>query len=184
MCPVLQDCPGPARRVRRPSQRGRSALHARVRQSRRYVDPIEKKPFFHFLPGTQSYSIATVGCNFRCLHCQNYEISQQPKQKEPPVRESGGDAPEILCLSLRDAEARIPGEPVTPEQIVAAAQQSGCGSIAYTYTEPTIFFELAYDTARLAASEDLGNVFVTNSYITEVRRTSTSRASTTPRTSG
>ncbi|MFI5399018.1 MAG: AmmeMemoRadiSam system radical SAM enzyme [Candidatus Binatia bacterium] len=133
----------------------------------RHVDPIEKKPFFHFLPGTRSYSIATVGCNFRCLHCQNYEISQQPKQKAPRVRESGGDEPEVLCLSLRDAEARMPGESITPEQIVAAAQRSGCRSIAYTYTEATIFFELAYDTARLAASEDLGNVFVTNGYITE-----------------
>ena len=133
----------------------------------RHVDPIEKKPLFHFLPGSLAYSIATVGCNFRCLHCQNYDISQQPKHKGPPVRESGGDEPEILCLSLREAEARIPGEHVRPEQIVAAAQQSGCRSIAYTYTEPTIFFELAYDTARLAASEALGNVFVTNGYITE-----------------
>jgi len=132
----------------------------------RHIDPIEKKPLFHFLPGSHSYSIATVGCNFRCLHCQNYEISQQPKVKTLPVRESGGDDPEILCLSLRDLEARIPGEHVTPEEIVAAAQRSGCRSIAYTYTEPTIFFELAYDTARLAAAEGIANVFVTNGYIT------------------
>jgi pyruvate formate lyase activating enzyme len=131
----------------------------------RHVDPIEKKPFFHFLPGTHSYSIATVGCNFRCLHCQNYEISQQPKQKGPLVRADGDGEPEVLCLSLRDAEARIPGEEVTPEQIVAGAQRSGCRSIAYTYTEPTIFFELAYDTARLAAPEDIANIFVTNGYI-------------------
>ena len=133
----------------------------------RHIDPIEKKPFFHFLPGTASYSIATVGCNFRCLHCQNYEISQQPKRKEPPIRTLEDGDPQVLCLSLRDAEARIPGESVTPEQIVAAARQSDCRSIAYTYTEPTIFFELAYDTARLATSEGLANVFVTNGYITE-----------------
>ena len=133
----------------------------------REVDPIEKKPFFHFQPGSRAYSIATVGCNFRCLHCQNYEISQQPKTKTPPIRESGGEHPEVLCLSLRDLEAGIPGEPITPEDIVAAAQRSDCQSIAYTYTEPTIFFELAYDTARLAAAEGLANLFVTNGYITE-----------------
>ena len=132
----------------------------------RHVDPIEKKPFFHFLPATQAYSIATVGCNFRCLHCQNYEISQQPKHKEPPVRVAA-DGPEVLCQALRDAAARIPGEPVTPEQIVAAALRSGCRSIAYTYTEPTIFFELAYDTARIAAAEGLRNLFVTNGYASE-----------------
>jgi pyruvate formate lyase activating enzyme len=133
----------------------------------RHIDPIEKKPLFHFYPGSRSYSIATVGCNFRCLHCQNYDISQQPKAKLPAVRESGGEHPEVLCISLRDLEARIPGEHVTPDAIVAAARRSGCRSIAYTYTEPTIFFELAYDTARLAAAEDIGNVFVTNGYITE-----------------
>jgi len=133
----------------------------------RHVDPIEKKPLFHFYPGSRSYSIATVGCNFRCLHCQNYDISQPPKQKTPPIRLNGGDDPEVLWLGLRDAEARIPGEAVPPEEIVRAARRADCRSIAYTYTEPTIFFELAYDTARLAASEDIANVFVTNGYITE-----------------
>jgi len=133
----------------------------------RHVDPIEKKPLFHFEPGSRVYSIATVGCNFRCLHCQNYDISQQPKAKTPPIRERGGEYPDILRVSLRDLEARIPGEQITPEEIVAAAQRSDCRSIAYTYTEPTIFFELAYDTARLAAAEGLANIFVTNGYITE-----------------
>ena len=94
-----------------------------------HVDPIEKKPLFHFLPGSTSFSIATVGCNFRCLHCQNYEISQMPKPK--------------------DGE-RISGSRMPPEDIVTAAHQYGCESISYTYTEPTIFFELAYDTAKLA----------------------------------
>jgi len=133
----------------------------------RHIDPIEKKPFFHFLPGSRSYSIATVGCNFRCLHCQNYEISQQPKQKLPPIRDFGGENPEVMCISLRDAAAQIPGEDVAPEEVVLAAQRSGCRSIAYTYTEPTIFFEFAYDTARLATDEDIANVFVTNGYTTE-----------------
>jgi pyruvate formate lyase activating enzyme len=133
----------------------------------RDVDPIEKKPLFHFWPGSRAYSIATVGCNFRCLHCQNYEISQMLKEKLPLVRESGGDNPDVLCLSLRDLADRIPGEEVTPEDIVTAALRAHCRSIAYTYTEPTIFFELAYDTARLAAAEGLANVFVTNGFITE-----------------
>ncbi len=134
----------------------------------REIDPIEKKPIFHFHPGTRSYSIATVGCNFRCLHCQNYEISQQPKgTKLPAVHKEGDDEPEIMCLSLRDLEARVPGEEVTSEEIVRVARRSDCRSISYTYTEPTIFFEFAYDTARLAASRDIANVFVTNGYITE-----------------
>jgi len=132
----------------------------------RHVDPIEKKPFFHFHPGSRAYSIATVGCNFRCLHCQNYDISQQPKAKAPPIQDVGAD-PDVLCRALRDLEASIPGERITPEEIVTAAQRSGCESIAYTYTEPTIFFELAYDTARLAAVAGLANLFVTNGYITE-----------------
>jgi pyruvate formate lyase activating enzyme len=109
----------------------------------RNVDPIEKKPLFHFLPGSFSFSIATPGCNFRCLHCQNADISQMP----------------------RDSKV-IMGEPTSPEAIVETALRANCKSISYTYTEPTIFFELAYDTARLAVKEGLKNVFVTNGYIT------------------
>jgi len=108
------------------------------------VDPIEKKPLFHFLPGSQAYSIATVGCNFRCLNCQNYDVSQMPKPQKP-----------------------IFGEDATPEEIVEAAKRYKCESIAYTYTEPTIFFEYAYDIARLARKEGIKNVFVSNGYITE-----------------
>ena len=103
------------------------------------VDPIEKKPLYHFLPGTRSYSIATQGCNFRCQFCQNWQISQV-----------SGD--------------RIAGRPTTPEQVVAAAQRSNCASIAYTYTEPTIYFEFAEDCARLAKERGLKNCFVTNGY--------------------
>ncbi|MCM2265888.1 MAG: AmmeMemoRadiSam system radical SAM enzyme [Desulfuromonadales bacterium] len=108
-----------------------------------HVDPIEKKPLFHFHPGSRSYSIATVGCNFRCLHCQNYEISQWPHER------SG-----------------IPGTDLPPRAIVDGARRSGCVSIAYTYTEPTIYFEYAYDTAVLARQAGLKNVFVTNGYTT------------------
>ena len=107
-----------------------------------HVDPIEKKPLFHFLPGSRSFSLATAGCNFRCLFCQNADISQLPQDQE-----------------------KIPGEEVPPEDIVAAARQAGCQSIAYTYTEPTIFFEYAQDIALLAEAQGLKNVFVTNGYM-------------------
>ena len=109
-----------------------------------HVDPIEKKPLMHFHPGTSAYSIATPGCNFRCSWCQNADISQMVRERH-----------------------LIMGEPASPAEIVAAAQRSGCRSIAYTYTEPTIFFEYAYDTAVLAYEAGLANVYVTNGYMTE-----------------
>lgn len=104
------------------------------------VDPIEKKPLFHFYPGSRSFSIATVGCNMHCLHCQNADISQ-----------SGPDG--------------FPAREVTAEEIVKNAVNSGSTSIAYTYTEPTIYFEYAFDIATLAHQKKLKNVFVTNGYI-------------------
>ncbi len=107
------------------------------------VDPIEKKPLFHVHPGSLSYSIATAGCNFRCRFCQNHEISQWP-------RETG----------------QIPGRDTQPEAIVRRAVQAGCRTIAYTYTEPTVFFEYAADIGRLARTQGLRNVFVTNGYLT------------------
>lgn len=110
----------------------------------RNIDPIEKKPLFHFLPGSLSYSIATPGCNFRCKHCQNADISQLP----------------------RDRGGTVLGDAVTPAEIVADALQYRCAGISYTYTEPTIYFELAFDTAKLARKQGLRNVFVTNGYIT------------------
>lgn len=106
------------------------------------IDPIEKKPLFHFLPGSTSLSIATVGCNFRCKHCQNYEISQYPRERKFP----------------------IPGTDTSPEEVVNAALENGCESISYTYTEPTIFFEYAYDCAKLAHERGIRNVFVSNGY--------------------
>ncbi len=108
------------------------------------ADPIEKKPLFHFQPGSFTYSIATVGCNFRCLHCQNSDISQLP-------RETG----------------RIPGEFVPPQQVVDQALSLGCSSIAYTYSEPTVFLEYALDVADLARESGLKNVFVSNGYMGE-----------------
>jgi len=107
------------------------------------IDPIEKKPFFHVLPGSLSYSVATVGCNFRCSFCQNHEISQQPR-----------------------ATLMIPGSEVGPQAIVDDAVAARCKTIAYTYTEPTVYFELALDTAKIAVANGLKNVFVTNGFMT------------------
>ena len=109
-----------------------------------HCDPIEKKPLFHFLPGTRSYSIATVGCNFRCLFCQNSDISQMPSDHD-----------------------RIMGNDMTPDQIIRDALDYRSATISYTYTEPTVFFELAADTARMATPKGLKNVFVSNGYMTE-----------------
>ena len=108
-----------------------------------HVDPIEKKPLFHFLPGSLSLSIAAAGCNFQCAFCQNWQISQAPR-----------------------TGAAIRGDAVTPKAIVAAAERNRCASISYTYTEPTIFFELAYDTATLARAKGIRNCFVSNGYMT------------------
>jgi pyruvate formate lyase activating enzyme len=107
-------------------------------------DPIEKKPLFHFQPGSRSFSIATMGCNFRCDFCQNWQISQA-------VVETG----------------QVDGEAISPEQIVSAALRSDCKSIAYTYTEPTIFMELCAECANLAKQKGLKNVFVSNGYQTK-----------------
>jgi len=110
----------------------------------RHVDPIEKKPLFHFLPGSKSYSIATVGCNFKCPFCQNADISQMPADHK-----------------------RIWGEDMTPSTLVNEALANQSATISYTYTEPTIYFELAVDTARLAVSKGIKNLFVSNGYMTE-----------------
>ncbi len=110
-----------------------------------HVDPIEKKPLYHFLPGSYSYSIATVGCNFQCEFCQNWQISQSSKK----------------------SDLGISGVPMAPEVVVKNAQKNNCKSIAYTYTEPTIYFEYAYDTAKLAKEAGLSNIFVTNGFMTK-----------------
>jgi pyruvate formate lyase activating enzyme len=108
------------------------------------VDPIEKKPLFHFLPGSRSYSIATVGCNFRCRFCQNSDISQMPVDYD-----------------------RIAGEEISPSDVIKKARESRSATIAYTYTEPTIYYEFALDTARLAVKEGIRNIFVSNGYMTD-----------------
>jgi pyruvate formate lyase activating enzyme len=127
----------------RENQNGQLQTLVHARAIARHVDPVEKKPLFHFQPGSRTYSIATAGCNFRCLFCQNADISQMP----------------------RDTQT-IMGEKFPPEQVVLAAKQSRCQSISYTYTEPTIFFEYAYETAKLAHKAGMKNIFVTNGYMT------------------
>jgi pyruvate formate lyase activating enzyme len=109
-----------------------------------HVDPIEKKPLFHFFPGSKAFSIATVGCNFRCLHCQNHEISQLPRDHD-----------------------MIVGEKMSPDEVVREAKAEGCRSISYTYTEPTMFYEYAFDMAKMAKEQGISNNFVTNGYIEE-----------------
>ncbi|MFC1454683.1 AmmeMemoRadiSam system radical SAM enzyme [Candidatus Undinarchaeota archaeon] len=106
------------------------------------VDPIEKKPLFHFYPGTQTLSIATTGCNMRCQFCQNWQISQAE--------------PESLSF-----------DEVPPEKVVEMAKSQGLGHISYTYTEPTIFYEYAFDVAKLAHKEGIKNSFVSNGFIEE-----------------
>ncbi len=115
------------------------------------IDPIEKKPLFHFLPGTTALSIATVGCNFRCDNCQNWQISQASKQ-----------------TGYTDLE--IMGEDLPPEQVVADAAEHNCASIAYTYTEPTIWMEYALDCMKLAHDKHIRNVWVSNGYMSEQTR--------------
>jgi pyruvate formate lyase activating enzyme len=113
------------------------------------IDPIEKKPLFHYLPGTVSYSLGSVGCNFHCRHCQNWHISAASWED----------------FALRD---------LSPEEGVSRALANGCASIAWTYNEPTIWHEYTSDMGDLARKRGLGTVYVTNGYITEEALTSLS----------
>jgi len=116
-----------------------------------HIDPIEKKPLYHFLPGTYSLSIATVGCNLACKNCQNWDISQGPKG-----------------LSLKDSpwpRTVLEGKSLSPKKIVQEALKNSCPSISYTYTEPTIFLEYALATMKLAKEKGLKNIWVTNGFM-------------------
>jgi len=109
-----------------------------------HLDPIEKKPLYHFLPGSSTFSIAAMGCNFSCCFCQNHQIS------------------------MVDVEKNIVGENISPEHLVQTALKNKADSISYTYTEPTVFFELMLETARLAQREGLKNVMVSNGYLSSL----------------
>jgi pyruvate formate lyase activating enzyme len=129
----------------RENKEGKLYTHAYGNIVARNNDPIEKKPLFHLLPGSRSYSIAAIGCNFRCAFCQNWQISQ----------------------SAEAALQNIPSVYVAPEAIVNAAVAANAQSISFTYTEPTIFFEYALDISQRARQQGLRTVFVTNGYMTE-----------------
>ena len=108
------------------------------------IDPIEKKPIYHYLPNTWSYSLATVGCNFHCLWCQNHDISQASK-----------------------GNTNIPGKNISPEEHVELAIKNNCDSISYTYSEPTIFIEYALAIMKLARAKGLKNIWVSNGYMSK-----------------
>jgi len=110
-----------------------------------HIDPIEKKPLYHFYPGSSAYSIASVGCNFRCSFCQNWDISQMPK----------------------DNKGQIAGRDMTPGEVVNEALLNECKSIAYTYNEPTIEYEFTKDCGNQARDAGIQNVYVTNGYMTK-----------------
>jgi pyruvate formate lyase activating enzyme len=129
----------------RENRGGTLYTHAYGKLVAQNIDPIEKKPLYHFFPGSTSFSIAAAGCNFQCGFCQNWQISQIKEAK---------------ALGLRSEE-------VKPGEVVTHAKRAGSKSISYTYTEPTIFFEYAFDIGQLAKEEGLYNVFVTNGYMTE-----------------
>lgn len=109
-----------------------------------HIDPVEKKPLFHFLPGSSILSIATVGCNLHCENCQNWEISQ--------ANPEDGNIPAYYC---------------PPEKLISLAGDKKCPSLAYTYTDPIIYYEYTYDTAKLAAEAGIRSVLVTAGYINE-----------------
>ncbi|PIW75824.1 MAG: AmmeMemoRadiSam system radical SAM enzyme [Candidatus Portnoybacteria bacterium CG_4_8_14_3_um_filter_40_10] len=115
-----------------------------------HLDPIEKKPFFHFLPGTYSLSVATIGCNLNCGNCQNWDISQASKD------------PKITSQQIEQMGFNLP-----PEKIVQDALSQKAPSISYTYTEPTIFLEYALDTMKLAKEKGLKNCWITNGFMSE-----------------
>jgi len=110
------------------------------------IDPIEKKPLYHFLPGSSSLSFSTIGCNFRCGFCQNWDISQR---------------------SFKESSSLDGNREIFPEDLVLLAQERGSRSISYTYSEPTVFFEYALETAKLAKKKGIYNNFVTNGYMTK-----------------
>jgi pyruvate formate lyase activating enzyme len=118
------------------------------------VDPIEKKPLYHFYPGSCAFSIGTVGCNFKCEWCQNWDITQASKVK-------------TNSEASTSENHRIFGEEISPKEVVDEALKTGCRSIAYTYNEPAVFIEFVKDCAVLAQKQGLKNILVTNGYFSK-----------------
>ena len=134
---------------------GRLKLLVDLRPAAVWVDPIEKKPMFHFLPGSRSFSLGTYGCNFACSFCQNWDLSQAPQE----ARQAD---PKRWMEHFRSLVASVEEWP--PERVVHEALRQGCKSISFTYSEPTIFTEYALDVMRLARKKGLKGVYVTNGY--------------------
>ena len=130
-----------------------------------HLDPIEKKPLFHFLPGTTAFSLATAGCVYRCLNCQNWDISQaKPDETKNPFGE-----PQRLDAAALDTLRRVDPERVSlfPKDVVALAERLGSDSIAYTYSEPIAWYEYMFDTARQAKAKRIKNLWITCGSINE-----------------
>ena len=123
-----------------------------------HIDPVEKKPLFHFLPGSRTFSLATSGCVFRCLNCQNWEISQKkPEETKDPRGEELRVRPPVPPGFTPDQMARLS---LFPADAVAVAEALGCPSLAYTYSEPTAFYEYTYDSCKAAHEHKLKNIVV------------------------
>ena len=129
-----------------------------------HVDPIEKKPLFHFLPGTMSFSLATAGCVLRCLNCQNWDISQR---KPEETKDPRGDEVRVTAGASSPAMAQMDRLSMFPADVAALAQAAGCPTISYTYSEPIAYFEYAYDTCKAAREKGIRNVLVTSGHIEE-----------------
>lgn len=125
-----------------------------------HIDPIEKKPLFHFLPGSSIFSIGTLGCNFGCAFCQNWDISQATKE----LRKKSESMELLEKLELKISKY---GYDLPPKEIIAFCEEKGISSIAYTYNEPSVFFDYTYDTAKPANKKGLKNVYVSNGYASE-----------------
>ncbi len=125
-----------------------------------HVDPIEKKPFFHFMPGKEALSIGTIGCNFGCGFCQNWDISQVSKV----IKREAQNASQLASF---DAAISGYGYDLSPRDIIDHAVKQNYEILAYTYNEPTVFLEYALDTAKLAKEKGIRNVFVTNGFMSE-----------------
>lgn len=130
-----------------------------------HIDPVEKKPLYHFLPNTTILSIGTIGCNFKCQFCQNWDISQAVK----PYKEAFREQSKLGNCDIEDLSCQIQqmGKYYSPETLVNMAVRKGCKSVAFTYNEPTIWGEYAHDIAKLAHEKGLKCVYVTNGYMTE-----------------
>lgn len=129
-----------------------------------HIDPVEKKPLYHFMPGTEIFSLGTVGCNFKCSFCQNWSISQAVMNMETALKNKECEIEDLVNTIHESSPYQ---QYLSPQAIVDQAIQKKCGSIAFTYNEPSIWGEYAHDIAKLAVQHNLKCVYVSNGYMTE-----------------